>query len=106
MFFLVNVNENDYSIIFGSILGIARNRFSKISFFSFSPTKINVFVHTGFSIVSIRGLCWVAGAALASTRPLMDFFQHEFRVFGACPTSGKLFVLTGSDVVVMVGRAC
>ena len=66
------------SVISGCILSIVWNRSSKSSSFSFLPSKINVFVDTGLSIVAACGCCWVVIPAIASARRLMELFASKF----------------------------
>ena len=49
----------------------------KISNSSFLPSKINVFVDTGFSIVAVCGHCWVEIPVIASLGLLMELFESE-----------------------------
>ena len=78
------------SVISGCILNIVWNRSSKCSKFLILPSKINVFVDTGFSIVAACGCCWVSVPAIASTRWLMEVFESEFSFLGVCWTTGKI----------------
>ena len=52
------------------------------------PSKINVFVHTGLSIVAACGRCSIV--IPASTRRLMELFASEVWFLGVCSTIGKL----------------
>ena len=65
-------------VISGCILSIVWNRSSKSPNFLFFPSKLDVFVDTGFSIVAGGGRCWVAMPAIASARRLMELFASEF----------------------------
>ena len=78
------------SVISGCILSIVWDKSSKNSNFSFSPSKITVFVDTGFSIVAAFGRCWHAIPAFASARRLWEIFASEFRFLGVCSTIGNL----------------
>ena len=42
------------------------------------PSKINVFVNTGFSNVAACGRCWVEIPAIASARRLMELLASQF----------------------------
>ena len=62
------------SVVFGCILRIVWNMSSKSSNFSFLPSKINLFVDSGFRIVAAYDRGWVEIPAIASTRQLMELF--------------------------------
>ena len=51
---------------------------TKSSIFSFFPSKINVFVDTGFSTVAACACLYAAVPAIASTKRLMEMFASEF----------------------------